>query len=285
MATLNTERTGTGKPLVLVHGLGSSIRNWDPVVPALSAEREVIAVDLPGFGASAPLAGAVTIGTLTDSLQDFLRAEGLAGADVVGSSMGGRIVIELARRGHTGTVVALDPGGFWNSRQRAVFNASTTASVALMRRLRPVLPFLTRHAAGRTVLLSQYSARPSQLDPGQVATELNGFRTSASLDEARRALAHGPGQPGVPPGALKCRLAIGWGRQDRVTPASEARIATSRYPDATLHWFENCGHFPHWDQPEATVEFILEQTGRGQTGTDQTGPGQAGPAEAGPAAP
>ena len=67
------ERTGSGRPLVLVHGLGSSIRNWDPVVPALSAEREVIAVDLPGFGASPPLAGEVTIGTLTDALQDFLR--------------------------------------------------------------------------------------------------------------------------------------------------------------------------------------------------------------------
>lgn len=254
------ERTGSGRPLVLVHGLGSSIRNWDPVVPALSAEREVIAVDLPGFGASPPLAGEVTIGTLTDVLQDFLRETGLENTDMVGSSMGGRIVIELARRGHTGTVVALDPGGFWNSLQRALFNVSTTASVALMRRLHPVLPLLTRLAAGRTVLLSQYSAKPSRLDPAQVATELNGFKTSVSLDEARKALAHAPGQPGVPRGALKCRLAIGWGRQDRVTPASEAALAASRYPDATLHWFEDCGHFPHWDQPEATVKFILEQT-------------------------
>jgi pimeloyl-ACP methyl ester carboxylesterase len=254
------ERTGAGRPLVLVHGLGSSIRNWDPVVPALSAEREVIAVDLPGFGASAPLAGKVTMGTLTDALQDFLREKGLENADLVGSSMGARIVIELARRGHAGAVVALDPGGFWNDRQLAVFNTSITASIALVRRLQPVLPFLTRHAAGRTALLSQFSVRPWKLDPQQVMTELRGFRTSPSVDEARKSLAHGPKQPGAPLGSLKGRLAIGWGRQDRVTPASQAKVAAERYPDATLHWFEDCGHFPHWDQPEATVKFILEQT-------------------------
>lgn len=54
---LHSTRQGSGKPLLLVHGLGSSIGNWDPVVPALAAEREVIAVDLPGCGESAPLTG------------------------------------------------------------------------------------------------------------------------------------------------------------------------------------------------------------------------------------
>jgi len=39
-------RSGSGKPLLLVHGLGSSLHNWDPVLSALSAQREVIAVDL-----------------------------------------------------------------------------------------------------------------------------------------------------------------------------------------------------------------------------------------------
>ncbi|HXO25193.1 MAG TPA: alpha/beta fold hydrolase, partial [Streptosporangiaceae bacterium] len=55
MTSLAFTRSGTGTPLVLLHGLGSSRRAWDPVVPALADHFDVIAVDLPGFGESAPL--------------------------------------------------------------------------------------------------------------------------------------------------------------------------------------------------------------------------------------
>ena len=56
MPTLAYTRSGTGAPLVLLHGIGLDRRSWDPVVPALSRHFDVIAVDLPGFGASAPAA-------------------------------------------------------------------------------------------------------------------------------------------------------------------------------------------------------------------------------------
>ena len=202
---LNTERTGSGTPLVLVHGLGSSIRNWDPVLPMLQEKREVIAVDLPGFGKSEPLTGEVTIDTLTAAVERFLREEGLEDADVVGSSMGARMVVEMARRGHTGNVVALDPGGFWNDTQVRIFNSTITASIALVRRIQSILPSLVKQAAGRTALLAQFSAAPWKLDPDLVLTELRGFATSPSLDEARRSLAaaagcaagHTQGQPRV----------------------------------------------------------------------------------------
>ena len=52
---LHHEVRGTGEPLLLVHGTGSSLRVWDPVVERLAARRTVIAVDLPGFGTSPPL--------------------------------------------------------------------------------------------------------------------------------------------------------------------------------------------------------------------------------------
>ncbi|WP_414826624.1 alpha/beta fold hydrolase [Arthrobacter sp. Leaf234] len=95
------------------------------------------------------------------------------------------------------------------------------------------------------------------------STELRGFATSPSLDEARRSLAHGPRQAGASQGTIKGTLAFGWGRSDRVTPLSEAAVAMSLYPDATLHVFEECGHFPHWDQPQETARFILDATAAG----------------------
>ncbi|MHA7277588.1 alpha/beta fold hydrolase [Arthrobacter sp. Hz1] len=257
---MHFERHGSGKPLLLVHGLGSSLRTWDPIMPSLTAERDVIAVDLPGFGKTRPLIGTVTVGTLTDAVERFILTEGLNGIDLVGSSMGARIVLELARRGHTGATVALDPGGFWNGGQRRVFGASITASIALVRAIRPALPLLTRSAAGRTALLAQFSAKPWQLDPSLVLTELEGFSNSPSLDEARRALIEGPVQQGVPAGGLAGTVVIGWGRQDRVTLPSQAATAQKRFPDAKLHWFDECGHFPHWDQPGQTARLIVEST-------------------------
>ena len=66
-------RQGAGKPLLLVHGLGSSSRNWDPVMAGLAERREVIAVDLPGFGRTPPLPGPVTVATLTEAVETFMR--------------------------------------------------------------------------------------------------------------------------------------------------------------------------------------------------------------------
>jgi len=230
------------------------------VLPALRQHRTVVALDLPGFGRSAPLSGEVTVATLTDALRRFLDSEGLSDSDVVGSSMGARMVMELARRGHAGTVVALDPGGFWNDRQVAVFGATVKASVALVRSIQPALPLLTRTAAGRTALLAQFSAHPWRLSPELVLTELKGFKESPSIHAALSSLVHGPRQDGAPAGSLNGRVVIGWGRQDRVTTPRQAARAQELFPDAELHWFERCGHFPHWDQPDAATQLILAST-------------------------
>ena len=61
---LEHTRTGSGPPIVLMHGIGLDRRIWDPVVPLLAREHEVVAVDLPGFGESAPLSGTPTVEAL-----------------------------------------------------------------------------------------------------------------------------------------------------------------------------------------------------------------------------
>lgn len=253
-------RTGSGKPLLLVHGLGSSSRNWDPVLPALSAEREVIAIDLPGFGSAPPLTGEVRIATLTDAVEQFISQESLESVDIVGSSMGARMVLEMARRGYPGTVIALAPGGFWTDAQQKVFGATIKASVALVRSIQPALPALTRSPIGRTALLAQFSARPWALQPDLVLRELQGFKSARSLDPALAALAKGPKQEGASRERLRGSVVIGWGRQDKVALPSQARTAARLFPGSQLHWFDKCGHFPHWDQPEQTATLILDST-------------------------
>lgn len=256
---LHFRREGSGRPLLLVHGI-SQLHNWDPVLPALARQRDVVAVDLPGFGDSAPLDGEVSIASLTDAVQHFIAELGLPDIDVVGSSMGARIVLEMARRGHAGAVVALNPGGFWTDTQVKVFGATVGTSLKLVRAIQPALPALTGNPVGRTALLLQFSAKPWALDPHLVLTELRGFKRSPSLDAAMHALVHGPKQQGAPSGSLQAPVLIGWGRNDRVTAPSQAQRAQQLFGDAVLHWFSHCGHFPHWDQPGETVRVILEAT-------------------------
>jgi hypothetical protein len=49
--------------------------------------------------------------------------------------------------------------------------------------------------------------------------------------------------------------------QDRLCLPRQAARAQEAFPTAKLHWFDKCGHFPMWDQPEETIRLILESTG------------------------
>ncbi|MBC6608104.1 alpha/beta fold hydrolase [Hymenobacter sp. BT188] len=258
-------RRGTGQPLLLLHGIGGSWRSWQTILDGLTAERDVIAVDLPGFGNTPPLDGPVTIGTLADAVTNFLRAQNLLGIDVVGSSMGARLVLELARRGGVvGAVVSLDPGGFWEGWEIPVFYHTVAVSTKLVRALQPVMPQLTGNSASRTVLFAQFSAKPWKIAPHVALDEMRTFANAPSFNELLYSLAYGEKQQGAPRGTITAPLIIGWGRQDRVCFPSQAERALAKFPDARLRWFDNCGHFPQWDQPEETTRLILRATS-GQT--------------------
>ena len=173
---------GTGKPLLLVHGLGSSWRAWRPILDDLGAERSVIAIDLPGHGATPAEQDSGTFEGLVGSVERYLAANDLFGIDAVGSSLGARIVLELARRGKVGNVVALDPGGFWRGWERGFFRTTIGLSARLLRVLRSRLPAISRSAAARTALLAQLSAKPAALSPELVCTELTSITDTPTFD-------------------------------------------------------------------------------------------------------
>ena len=257
---LNYVRRGAGKPLLLLHGLGSSLKVWDLIVGQLAIHREVIAIDLSGFGQSPALVGEVSIPTLADAVTDFLTQHQLLGIDAVGNSMGGRLVLELARRGNVvGAVVSLDPGGFWQGWQVAYFYHSVRLSAQLSSLIQPILPPLVSNPVSRTLLFAQFSAHPWTIPARVALNEFREFLPTPSFTKLLDSLAHGPPQQGAPIGSIP-NLVIGWGRQDRICPPSQAKRALALFPDAQLHWFSNCGHVPQLDVPAETVALILAVT-------------------------
>jgi pimeloyl-ACP methyl ester carboxylesterase len=114
----------------------------------------------------------------------------------------------------------------------------------------------------RAALFAQFSAHPGKLPAALALDEARSLAACPSFDPLLRDLARGPAQAGAPPGTIRAPLAIGWGRRDRVTLPAQAARAARAFPDARLHWFPDCGHFPQWDRPEETVRLVLKTVGR-----------------------
>ncbi|WP_245877603.1 alpha/beta fold hydrolase, partial [Streptomyces glaucescens] len=87
---------------------------WAPVIDLLAQDREVVAVDLPGFGDSPPLPDTrPTVQALATEVALWFSTVGLTRPPVVGNSLGGAVALELARAGAVASAVALSPIGLW----------------------------------------------------------------------------------------------------------------------------------------------------------------------------
>src|SRR3954452_1827367 len=88
---LSHHRAGSGEPVLLIHGVGSQWQVWEPVIERVAREREVIAMDMPGFGGSPtlPIGVVPTVSALSDSVASFLDDIGIERAVLGGNSLGG----------------------------------------------------------------------------------------------------------------------------------------------------------------------------------------------------
>ncbi|MDH3754099.1 MAG: alpha/beta hydrolase [Acidimicrobiia bacterium] len=88
---------GTGKPILLVHGLGGSHVNWSAVAEPLTELGSVRAIDLIGFGRTPPADRSSAVDSQRDLVQAYLRDHADGPAVLVGNSMGGLISMLVAR--------------------------------------------------------------------------------------------------------------------------------------------------------------------------------------------
>jgi pimeloyl-ACP methyl ester carboxylesterase len=110
------ELTGADREqLLLLHGLGGSRVVWEPVLELLEAEREVIVLDMPGFGAAPPLPDGVepSAANLAAAIKTRIDALGVDRPHVAGNSLGGWVGLEMGREGWAASVTALSPAGLW----------------------------------------------------------------------------------------------------------------------------------------------------------------------------
>ncbi|MFD9464704.1 alpha/beta fold hydrolase [Streptomyces sp. NPDC060027] len=255
--SLSYARVGTGEPLLLLHGIGHHRQAWDPVIPILAAERDVIAVDLPGFGASPALPEGLThdLATVVPVLHGLCEALEIERPHVAGNSLGGLLALELGREKLVRSVTALSPAGFWSPvERRYAFGVLLAMRQAARRMPLPVVERLSRSAAGRTVLTSTIYARPGRRSPDAVVAETLALAHAEGFTETLRAGTTVQFTDDIP----TLPVTVAWGTRDRLLVRRQGIRAKQVIPRARLVRLPGCGHVPMNDDPALVARVILD---------------------------
>lgn len=255
--TLSYARVGVGEPLLLLHGIGHHRQAWDPVIDILATERDVIAVDLPGFGASPALADSFAhdLPTMTAVFGGLCDALELDRPHAAGNSLGGLLALELGREKRVRSVTALSPAGFWSpAERRYAFGVLLAMRRAARSMPVPLVERLSRSAAGRAVLTSSIYARPGRRSPEAVVAETLALANAQRFTEtlkAGRDIRFTDDVPGVP-------VTVAWGTRDLLLVRRQGIRAKRIIPKARLIRLPGCGHVPMNDDPALVARVILD---------------------------
>ena len=233
------------KPLVLVHGFMGGAAQWDGALDLIMQQREVIAVDLPGFGENADLTPLDTIAAFADWVLSYLSKKKIDDFHLLGHSMGGMIAQEMVRKSSarvdklilyaTGSIGEL-PGRFETieqSKQRAIADGPK----ATARRISATW-FLNGDAADGYAHCAAIAEKSS----------------SAAIQAGLSAMAGWSGVQNL--GAISQNTLVLWGDQDRTYPWDQIERLWRYIPNSRLAVVPDCAHAVHAENPEIFQRLI-----------------------------
>jgi pimeloyl-ACP methyl ester carboxylesterase len=261
VTTLAFTRHGSGEPLVLVHALGMSRRVWDAVIPGLAEHFDVIAVDLPGFGDSAPLPAQIepTPAALAASVAGLIDELGITTPHVAGNSLGGWVALELAAVRTVASLTLLSPAGFWRGGTPLYCRVSLRASRWLARHAARGLSRLVDYRLGRVLVLGQTHARPAGLSADYARAAIRDLGTCPGYDAALQATANRRylSRPITAP------VTIAFGSHDILLLPRQSRHLDQLPAGFHVGELPGCGHVPIGDSPAAVTALISAAAERG----------------------
>ncbi len=254
---LHYQETGSGPPLLLIHGYTSSTYTWKDVFAPLSAKYRVIAVDLKGFGFSDKPAGDYTRraqAILVVHLLDYLQIEQ---ATLVGNSLGGEVALNCAilYPQRISRLILLDSAGLPQPPGAATLSPAAASW--------PVVgPVLTALALTSDKLVRQglqkSFADPSQVTDGHVAYYYRFLQTRDGQRAAYLTRVQA-GQFPVAPELAKIRqpTLLIWGAHDRIIPLASGQRFNELINGSRLIILPDGGHVPQEEMPARIVQEIM----------------------------
>ena len=252
---LDHVRRGSGRPLLLVHGIGGSWLTWEPLLDRLAAERDAIAVDLPGFGGSDPLPRGVvpTPAALAEAVAEFARETlGPDPVDVAGHSLGGWIALELAKLGVAARATAVAPAGFWEGWETGFARGQLRLTAWLVRGHR--LDAIVGRRRLRPVVAGTQFGDAAGVPAALMRRQFDALRAATRYDETLEAMTARRFEGGE---RIAVPVSILWGTRDGLLLPPQAPRARDAVPGAELTMLRGAAHFAHWDRPEPAVRALL----------------------------
>jgi pimeloyl-ACP methyl ester carboxylesterase len=256
---LSWDCAGSGEPLLLLHGIGTTRDDFWALRPALEAEYEVLAVDLPGHGDSPALSERPTIHAVTDAIEADLDVLNMGRVHILGNSLGARIALELARRDRALSIVAIAPSGLNMLPERIYQGAAMSTLRLLMSMLHPAIGPLARFTAGRAALLTGLRSQPWLASEVEACALREGF---GECEDFWRLLFWGI-LADIPTGFqdVRCSVILAQGTADIIASGQTPRFLLA-LPGASFQPLLGAGHAPHSDAPGSILRLVRQATRR-----------------------
>ena len=239
---VHVELAGSGPPLVLLHGWGSSAQSFSILVPALARQYRVCAVDFPGFGLSEAPPSVWGVDDFATSVLALLQRLGIEHAHLLGHSHGGRVGIAIAAQYPqlVDKLVLVDSAGIRPPRTLRLRLRGATARAG-----RQLLSHRLAGAPGRRALHALYTSL-GMSDYANAGPLRATFVRIVNEDLSGR----------LP--AIAAPTLVVWGSGDTETPLWMGERMAQTIPNARLVILENAGHYCFLDSPRSFEASVLD---------------------------
>jgi pimeloyl-ACP methyl ester carboxylesterase len=259
-AKIHYQRAGTGRPLLLLHGLVGSAKNWRQNISFLSRDSSVYAVDLSNMGQSERILGLdAGLDATADRLAAYMDAVGLDEADIAGHSHGGAIAMMFAAR-HPSRVrrlILFAPANpFCDLGHQLIRFYQTRFGIWFARKI-PFFPRMLKATA-----LSRMYGDPSRVSADALDGYTQGLHIPGTVDHVLQIVQRWFVDMGLLRTALTGLVAIPtlliWGDRDRAVGLNSARELQRTLPQSRLLVLPGVGHIPFEEMPEVCNEAMRD---------------------------
>lgn len=230
--TLRYRVTGSGAPLILMHGWGCHRDTVASIERVASETHTVYNVDFPGFGQSPEPDAVWGVEEYTRLIEELARVEKMEKPVLIGHSFGGRVGLLMASRNPVSKLILVDAAGVKPRRSMKYY-----FKVYSFKASRKVLTTLLGHDRGMK-MVEKLRGKSGSADYNSATPRMRQILSKVVNEDLKH----------VMPSISAPTLLI-WGENDTATPLSDARTMERLIPDAGLVSFPGCGHYSFLDNP------------------------------------